>query len=389
MPRLRRALLLALLLALPLAGCSSPSSYPAAVGGHLVTLRDGIGLEIVAGGLERPVEAVAVPDSSGRLLVAQQGGQIVVLRGAVAAKPLLDISDRLATGHREQGLLGLALHPSFQENGRLFAVFTDRPGDVVLAEWRIDPASLTLGEAPPSGQELLRVPQPKPYHNGGHVAFGPDGYLYLGLGDGGPQGDPDGNAQNRSNLLGSIVRLDVSEPGQAVAAPGNPLAGGGGRAEIWAWGLRNPWRFSFDPQGNLWIGDVGLQHREEINRIAAGEGGINLGWPRWEGHHLRDAPPIDEPVLFPIWDQPHTVAPCDSVTAGHVYAGSALPALTGAFVFGDFCTGIVRVLEPNPQGWRVTGLLETGRQIASFGRTADGELLIVDYQGAVLRLIAT
>ena len=234
----------------------------------------------VASGLSSPVDLTS-PDGDPRLFVVEQAGRIRVIRdGVVAETPFLDIRDRVRAGG-ERGLLGLAFHPRYVENGRFFVDYTDAAGTVV-ERYRVsgDP---DLAD-PASAFPVLRVAQPFANHNGGQVAFGPDGMLYAGLGDGGGAGDPLDQGQDVETLLGSILRIDVDSAEPYAIPPDNPFAAGGGRPEIWAYGLRNPWRFSFDtPTGRLYIGDVGQDRREEIDVAGAGDGGLNFGWPTTEG----------------------------------------------------------------------------------------------------------
>ncbi len=345
-------------------------------------------LEPLVQGLSQPV-AVTTP-GDGRLYVVEQGGTVrVVQDGALLAEPFLDLRDRVRSGG-ERGLLGLAFAPDYASSGRLYVDYTDRDGDSVLA--RFTHQSGAAGVDPATGTTLMRVRQPYANHNGGHLLFGPDGFLYWGLGDGGSGGDPQGNGQNLQTLLGTILRLDVSGDG-AVPAPGNPFLGrADARPEVWLYGLRNPWRFSFDAAtGDLYIGDVGQNAFEEIDYLpAADQGGQNFGWNVMEGDHCyRPAQGCDASgMVAPIVTYPHDAAWGNSVTGGFVYRGKALPDLQGAYLFADFGSGRIWTARSGGSGaWQVAKLLETGKNISSFGEDAAGELLVIDYAGTLYRLV--
>lgn len=346
----------------------------------------------VAGGLQEPVFLTHAGDGSGRLFIVEQPGVIRILQdGALSPEPFLDITERVNDRSNEQGLLGLAFHPQYAANGWFFVNYTDAGGDTVIARFQVssdpdraDPASETV---------LLTVDQPYPNHNGGDLAFGPDGYLYIGLGDGGSANDPQDNAQNLESLLGKLLRIDVNAPGATYAIPpDNPFAGRpDARPEIWAWGLRNPWRFSFDrATGDLYIADVGQGQIEEVNFQPAGSpGGENYGWRPLEGTRLtgldRAAPAGAAP---PVTEYTHAEGGC-SVTGGYVYRGQALPALHGAYFFADYCTGIVWSLARDAAGqWQRQVFDETGFQVSSFGEDAAGELYLLGHRdGGVYQLV--
>jgi glucose/arabinose dehydrogenase len=361
-----------LVLAVGLAGCSTGTTeVPATVS---------LALQPVASGFTQPVFLTA--DLEGRLYVVEQAGLVQRLSGSTATT-VLDLRDRVGSGG-ERGLLGLAFHP--EDEDRVFLHYTDRAGDTVLSEFFPWSAS--------SERILLQVDQPYGNHNGGMVAFGPDGFLYLALGDGGAGDDPENRAQDLDALLGKILRIDVDGARPYALPADNPFVGRAGRDEVWAYGLRNPWRFSFDRQtGDLWIGDVGQNRREEINREPAGSpGGVNYGWSRFEGSHLnnrgRDAPGAVGPVAE--YDHRTTTGdPHCSVTGGYVYRGTAIPALRGQYVFGDYCSGVVWTLRSSGGSWLLSRTLDTGRRIASFGEDAAGELYLVDHGGTVLRIVAS
>ncbi len=339
-------------------------------------------------GFANPVLVTHAGDGSGRLFVVEQSGRIRLIRdGVVQPAPFLDLSDRV-TGGGERGLLGLAFPPGYGATGRFYVHYSDLGGDTVVARYRVsgDP-----DRADPSSEEIvLTAFQPFSNHNGGQIAFGPDGYLYVGLGDGGSGGDPLGNGQNRETLLGSILRLDVESGVEPYAVPAsNPFVGVADvRPEIWAWGLRNPWRFAFDREtGDLWIADVGQNNREEVNFQNAGSaGGENYGWNRLEGT-LCFVSAVCSPVgtLLPIAEYTHAEG-C-SVTGGHVVRDPAWPRLDGIYLYGDFCSGVIWGLRRGTSGWEDTILLETDLRISSFGEDERGTVYVVDYSGSVFALV--
>ncbi len=342
-------------------------------------------LEPLVRGLSQPLNVATAGD--GRLYVVEQAGTVrVVQNGALAPEPFLDLRSRVRSGG-ERGLLGLAFPPDTASSGRFYVDYTDRNGDSVLARFTRREGALRVD--PGSGTTLMRVRQPYANHNGGNLVFGPDGFLYWGLGDGGSGGDPQGNGQNPQSLLGTILRLDVSGDG-ALPAPGNPfLERADARPEVWLYGLRNPWRFSFDrATDDLYIGDVGQNAFEEIDFVpAGGQGGQNFGWNVMEGDHCyRPAQGCDAGGLTaPIVTYPHDAAWGNSVTGGYVYRGEALPSLRGAYLFADFGSGRIWTARRDASGsWRVSKLLDTGMNISSFGQDDAGELLVVDYGGGLL-----
>jgi glucose/arabinose dehydrogenase len=352
-----------------------------------------VDLELVADGLTMPVQVVDPGDGSGRLFVVEKTGTIRIIRdGAGAVDPFLDISDRVSDGS-EQGLLGLVFHPKYAENGRFFIDYTDRGGDTRIVRYRVDPTSPDRADDG-SAETILSVDQPYPNHNGGQLLFGPDGYLYIGLGDGGGGGDPNGNAQNLGTLLGAILRIDVDrqENGLPYAIPpDNPFVGqAGARPEIWAYGLRNPWRFSFDrATGDLWIGDVGQGDYEEVDLEPAGNpGGVNYGWPILEGSTCYATDTCDRQGLtLPIVSYSHDFG-C-SVVGGYVYRGDDLPALRGVYLYADYCTGLLWGLGRDATGaWIHSDPIPTDLNVSSFGDDATGELYVVELGGRVFRMTA-
>lgn len=357
-------------------------------------------LEPVADGLAAPVFVGNAGDGSGRLFIIEKHGAIRIWSGgALLPQPFLDISDRVGSSGTEQGLLGLAFVPDYTRSGWFVVNYTDKNGDTVVARYHTtsDPNVAD----PKSEFALLKENQPAPNHNGGMLAFGPDGYLYAGLGDGGGAGDTYHNGQNMQTLLGKIVRLDVtSDPSGPYRVPtDNPWVdksylGQPVRAEIWATGLRNPWRFSFDRQtGDLWIGDVGQNTYEEVDLVkAAGKrlaGGENFGWPIMEGMHCyRNGTTCSRDGLaLPVAEYPHQDGSC-SVTGGYVYRGTQFPVLQGLYFYGDYCSGRIWTLRPNGKGgWQGEVALDSGLAISSFGEDEIGELYVADLGGAVYRLV--
>jgi glucose/arabinose dehydrogenase len=318
------------------------------------------------------------------LYVGEKTGRVRVLdpvSGTLSAA-ILDISGDLSTGG-ERGLLGLAFSP---DGGRLYVSYTNAGGDSRLDEIAMN------GDVPDlaTRRTLLGVQQPAPNHNGGNILFGPDGMLWYGLGDGGGGGDPFANAQNVETLLGSMLRIDVNGrgAGEYSIPPDNPFAAGGGRPEIWLFGVRNPWRFSFDrATGDLWIGDVGQNAVEEIDVLRAPERGrgANLQWPLREGfrRYSGDAPPGS---VDPIHDYGRRDGSC-SVTGGYVYRGQAIPALQGVYVFGDYCEGTVRGLFSTLVGVESRGLGARKGNLASFGEDSAGELYVLSLDGTISRIV--
>ncbi len=343
-------------------------------------------------GLASPVGLESARDGSGRLFVLEQAGRIRIIRnGAVTAAPFLDITAKVASGG-ELGLLGLAFHPAYASNRKFYVDYTRPLGsqwETVIAEYLASAANPDQADAA-SERILLTVAQPFSNHNGGQLAFGPDGFLYIALGDGGSGGDPMGNGQNLQALLGKILRIDVngSSGGRPYAIPpDNPFATGGGAPEIFAYGFRNPWRFSFDSAtGTLFAGDVGESSFEEVDIV---QKGANYGWNIMEGSHCF-APATGcnmTGLTLPINDYGRDQG--STVIGGSVYRGSAIPALVSAYVFGDFGSGRIWGLRQGSSGaWERTQLAATGKSISSFGRDENGELYVVDYSGAVWRLTA-
>jgi glucose/arabinose dehydrogenase len=345
-----------------------------------------LSLRQVAGGFEAPLLVTNAGDGSGRLFVVEQVGRIRVVRdGPPKAEPFLDITT-LVTAGGEQGLLGLAFHPEFASNGRFFVNYTDTSGDTVVAEYRAPGGSDRAH--PGSARVLLRIDQPYSNHNGGALVFGPDGFLYIGMGDGGSGGDPHGNGQRLNTLLGKLLRIDV-DGGRPYGIPeDNPFVErSGARPEIWAYGLRNPWRLAFDrATGDLWIGDVGQGEQEEIDLARVGRrGGLNYGWNVMEGTECFS--PSDgcdtEGLVRPVAVYPTSLG-C-AVIGGHVYRGARFPVLQGGYFFADFCAGVVFALDASRQASREpVMLLDTEHAISSFGEDEEGELYVTDLRSGEL-----
>ncbi len=366
----------------------APTSLPPRLPVDLASLQ--LDLEPVVEGLDEPVGLVHAGDGSGRLFVLERKGVVRVVRdGVLQPTPFLDITDRVNTRYVEQGLLGLAFHPRYAENGRLFVNYINFRGDTQLSRFEVgeDPERVNAAAEMP----LETEDQPAANHNGGQLAFGPDGYLYIAFGDGGGAGDPHGNAQNLGTFLGSLIRVDVDR--MAFAAPSsNPYIGvPGSRPHIWAIGLRNPWRFSFDrATGDLYIGDVGQDRYEEINFQPAGSGGgQNYGWPVMEGMHCYQDRSCDPSVLtLPVAEYDHSLG-C-SVVGGFVYRGAAFSVLQGVYLFGDYCSGRIWGLAPDGTGgWQMAELLDSDLQLSSFGEDEAGELYVLDMkEGRLYRIVA-
>lgn len=346
---------------------------------------------------ERPIFVGSARDGSGQLYVGEQAGVVRAFdndEAVASSRVVLDIRERVSRKGNEEGLIGLAFHPRFEENGELFAHYSssvdDMRGKVVrYRRSQSDPSVFDPG----SEELILEVEQPFRNHNGGSIAFGPDGYLYISFGDGGSANDPHGNGQDLGTWLGAILRVDVDEPdsGRGYSIPGdNPFAGNGeeGAAapEIWAYGLRNVWRFSFDrANGDLWAGDVGQNKWEEVDLITSGG---NYGWNRYEADADFDKRTelAGGPHVPPVASFERSLG--ISITGGHVYRGGRFPELDGAYVYGDYASGNLWLLRRGQDGEYSTELAaRTGRSVASFGEDADGEVFVVSFDGGIYRLV--
>jgi glucose/arabinose dehydrogenase len=347
----------------------------------------------IANGLARPLYLTHAGDGSGRLFVVEQGGRIWIIQdGERLETPFLDLTplvspDANQFGYTERGLLGLAFHPEYAANGIFFVNYTDVEGNTVVARLRIS-ADANIAD-PSSLEPILNIAQPFANHNGGHLAFGPDGYLYIGMGDGGSQGDPQNNGQQLDTLLGKLLRIDVDgEQGYEIPSDNPFISTSGAMPEIWAYGLRNPWRFTFDrATGDLLIGDVGGNAWEEINfQPAASTGGENYGWTLYEGNHPRSGVGT-QGLTMPILEYSHSEGV--SVTGGYVYRSSAIPTLQGVYFYADFGFGTIWAAIPNEDGsWQSQEFMRnTGYTISSFGEDEAGELYIVNYTGTIVQFV--
>lgn len=335
--------------------------------------------QLVVSGLERPVD-LQQADGSGHLFVIEKAGRIrIIENGGLLETPFLNIEDRVNESGNEMGLLGLAFHPNYAQNGYFFVNYTGSGGDTFISRFQVsgDPNLAN----PSSEVNLLRVQQPYQNHNGGTMQFGPDGYLYAGLGDGGLAGDPKGNGQKTNTMLGKILRLNVDSAEPYSVPADNPFGN-----EIWVYGLRNPWRISFDKlTGDLYIGDVGQNQWEEIDYIPAGSpGGMNFGWDFREGMHAYEGT-APAGLTDPVTEYSHADGGC-SVTGGYVYRGS-MPEWNGIYLFGDYCTGIVWGMIKSGDGWQVQRLFETDANITSFGQDEAGEVYLIGDGGGIYKLV--
>lgn len=352
-----------------------------------------IDFTLLADGFDQPLKVTGAGDGSGRIFVAEKTGTLRVVRdGEVASQPFLDLRGRVSTDS-ERGLLGVAFTPDFAASGVLYVSYTDTSGTSILSRFDSDGTKAD----PLSERVVLRVEQPYANHNGGGIAFGPDGMLYLGLGDGGSAGDPLGAGQDLSTRLGKMLRIDVGESGAWNAEAGvpedNPFVGTPGADPlIWSYGLRNPWRFSFDrATGDLWIGDVGQNAVEEVNfQPAASRGGENWGWSLFEGTAAfppdREAAEERDAFAWPLVEYRHPTG--KSVTGGYVYRGDAHPEMRGVYFYGDFVSGRVWGLALTADGPRTRELAVSDMAISSFGEDDYGELYVTDFQGGVYRVDA-
>ena len=379
--------MLRLVLTSVLAGCGGPSAPPPPP----PPPSSGLGLADV-GTFSFPVLLTSPPGDNARLFVVEKAGAIrIVKQGTALAAPFLDLRSKVSTGS-EQGLLGLAFHPDYATNGWFVVNYTDAAGNTKVSLFRTSASD--PDRADPAEQIALSVDQPFSNHNGGMVAFGPDGRLYIGMGDGGSGGDPQGNGQKRSTLLGKILRLAISASGQVTVPSDNPFVGQSGtRAEIWSLGVRNPWRFSFDrTTGDLYIGDVGQGDREEIDAVTPAAGkGANFGWNTMEGKTCFGASSCNQQgLVLPVLDYPHSEGAC-SVTGGYVYRGTAIAGLAGTYFYADYCRGWVR-------SFRLTNGVATEErewpelapngQVTGFGQDAAGELYLMSSAGRVAKIVA-
>jgi len=342
-----------------------------------------IRLKKVYSGFRQPVYLISSNDSSGIIFIVQKNGKIISIKDDTRTT-FLDITDRVRSREAERGLLSVALHPDFEKNGRYFVYYTDAKGDVVVSEFNT--ASGKNNE-----KILLKIDQPYSNHNGGQLAFGPDGYLYIGTGDGGAGVDPLNNGQNKFTLLGKILRIDVNNGSPYGIPSDNPFVNKTGNDEIWAYGLRNPWRFSFDPlTGDLYTADVGHKEWEEINfQLGRSMGGENYGWRLLEGFNTFK---IDKNVdisslTMPVMEYNHKEG-C-SVTGGYVYRGEKYKNIDGTYFFGDFCTGTIWGIRNRNNEWEFVKFLKTELLISSFGTDEKGNIYVLDFKsGDIYRIVS-
>ncbi|WGF92598.1 PQQ-dependent sugar dehydrogenase [Aequorivita marisscotiae] len=346
-----------------------------------------VSIELFKDNFNQPLSLQHANDD--RLFVVEKGGQIKVIQGdgTINSTPFLNISAQIST-NSERGLLGMAFHPEYANNGYFYVNYTDISGNTQISRFTVDSTNPDLAD-PASELPILDYSQPAPNHNGGNLAFGPDGYLYIASGDGGSSGDPDNRGQNLGSLLGKILRIDIDNPsgGNNYGIPAsNPFVGNPDALdEIWAYGLRNPWRFSFDfVANNLWIADVGQTSREEINRVNVTEAGINYGWRCYEGtqpFNTQNCPPQSE-LTFPLAEYTHSSGNC-SISGGYVYRGSIYTDISGLYFFADFCSGLIGTVDN--AGTLVEHGTFTGSWV-SFGEDVNNELYIIDLGGSIYKV---
>jgi glucose/arabinose dehydrogenase len=362
--------------------------WPAAASAKSATV-DGAAITttVVAENMGEPV-FLTTPENDPRLFVVDKAGRILILSdGSPNEQPFLDISDLVSTGN-EQGLLGLAFHRDYAENGRFFVNYTDTSGDTQIVEYKVsgDP---DIADSTPVAT-LLSIEQPFSNHNGGWIAFGPDGFLYIGMGDGGSGGDPQGNGQNLDSLLGKILRIDVDGAKPYAIPASNPFANGGGAPEIFLYGARNPWRNAFDGD-NLYIADVGQNAFEEVHVVTTADAGANLGWNIMEGAHcFQPRRGCDQTgLILPVQEYEHD-AGC-SITGGYVYRGKAIPEIAGRYFYADYCIGTLMSFRYTDgraaDHVNLSEQLATFDPVNSFGVDADGELYLLLSGGTIVKIV--
>jgi len=342
----------------------------------LIVNSQSINLEEFASGLTSPVEITNAGDS--RLFVVQQNGIIKILQpnGSANTADFLNISTKV-TFNGERGLLGLAFHPQYSSNGYFFVYYNNTAGNIIVARYSVNPTNPDAAD-PASEKILLNIPKPFDNHNGGSIHFAPDGNLWIVTGDGGSGGDPNNNAQNKNSLLGKMLRIDVNSTGAYNIPAGNPFAGAGvdGADEIWAYGLRNAWKWSFDlTAGNVMIADVGQGAIEEINRVPITQAGVNYGWRCYEGNNAYNTTgcPGMATMTFPVAVYNHSGGRC-SITGGYVYRGSQYPSLQGKYFFADYCSTQIGIMSPdNSIVWTAAS---SGNNFSTFGQDSQKELYV-------------
>ena len=348
-----------------------------------------LGLTSFATGFLDPVEIVNAGDN--RLFVVEQGGtiKIVSATGTVNTTPFLNISTLISAGG-ERGLLGLAFHPNYATNGFFYVNYTNTAGNTVIARYSVNTTNPNVAQT--TGTILMTITQPFSNHNGGTIKFGPDGYLYIGMGDGGSGGDPNGNGQNINSLLGKMLRIDVDGTSPYTSPATNPYVGVAGADEIWAIGLRNPWKFSFDSlNGDLWIADVGQQNVEEINKEPSTSVGLNYGWKCYEGsapYATSGCAPMNT-MTFPYAEYSSASgSPYCSITGGYVYRGSTYPAMQGKYFFADYCSNKIGKVETD--GALTFSPTMPGASYTSFGVDINGEIYVASADnGVIYKLVDT
>lgn len=343
-----------------------------------------IALQSFGTGFASPVDIENCGDS--RLFVVEQDGLIRILNsnGTINPTPFLNITS-LTNQSGEQGLLGLTFHPNYSTNGLFYINYTNTSGNTVIARYSVDSGNPNLANA--TGTILLTITQPFSNHNGGTLKFGPDGYLYIGMGDGGSGGDPGNRAQNINELLGKMLRIDINSGTPYGIPPTNPYVGIAGADEIWAIGLRNPWKFSFDRQtGDLWIADVGQNQYEEVNRATASEGGLNYGWRCYEGNTAYNTAgcAAQSTMKSPLFTTNHANGFC-SITGGYVYRGTQYPNFQGKYFFSDYCKA--QIGSSDSLGNVTFSATFSGNNFVSFGEDANGELYVASINGTIYKLI--
>ena len=348
-----------------------------------------VALQPIASGLDQPVALTHAGDT--RLFITEQTGTIRIYDAlGLRATPFLDIRSLVLSGG-ERGLLSVAFHPQYRDNGLFFVYYTNRNGDNSVARYRVSSDPDRADAA--SGTILLTIPHPNfANHNGGQLQFGPDGYLYIGTGDGGSGGDPNNNAQNLNQLLGKILRIDVDHGTLYTIPPSNPFASRvNARGEIWAYGLRNPWRFTFDrANGDLWIGDVGQDAFEEVDlQSSTSVGGENYGWRKMEGLHCYNPSTncADFTLTPPVLEYSHAGGAC-SISGGYRYRGTQIPSLKGAYLYSDYCTGTIWSASQSGAIWIPKTLFTTNIRVSSFGEDLSGELYVMDVAKGIVYRIA-
>lgn len=347
-----------------------------------------INIESFASGFTRPLEMLNAGDQ--RLFVVEKGGVIKILNadGTTNPTPFLSITSQITT-NSERGLLGMAFHPNYATNRQFFLSYTNLDGDSVVSRFETQVANPNLADTS-SEEILLTIPQPAANHNGGKILFGPDGYLYIAVGDGGGSGDPNNNAQNLGLLLGKILRIDVNGGSPYSIPPDNPFAGSPTIAEeIWAYGLRNPWKISIDSSGNLWIADVGQGNIEEINQQPLTVYGQNYGWRCYEGNTVFNTsvgcPPAST-LTFPVATYNHSTNSRCSITGGYVYEGTEFPNFTGLYFFADYCSNEIGTYNPTNQQLNFSERF-TGNNFTSLGVGSDGTLYAVSDGGTIFKVV--